>query len=235
MRSIIDAYKKTGSLHHAYLIEGDKECVLPELYEMLESVLEFPVKGNPDFWHGEFDTFGIGESRELKEMQSRKPVAGERKIFVVSVNFFTTEAQNALLKAFEEPVKGTHFFIITPHADALLPTLRSRLFTIAQLQGTAPDRESEDLAKDFLKSEKVARLSLVKNIIDAKDKNKAISFLNALEAILHERLQNIRCRTSNVLEEILKCRGYLRGRAPSVKMILEHIAMVVPEHMSKRN
>ena len=97
-----------SGLHHAYLLEGIAESILKELHEFLEEGLSFHIKGNPDFWHGAFDTFGIDDGRALKEMQSRRPV-GERKIFIVQANFFTREAQNALLKVFEEPTPNTHF------------------------------------------------------------------------------------------------------------------------------
>ena len=228
MDSIIDTYKKTGSLHHACLIEGENEEIFASLCNLFENEMNFSTKGNPDFWHGEFETFGIGDGRTIKEMQSRKPMEGSHKIFVIIAKSFTTEAQNSLLKVFEEPTEGTHFFIIIPNADILLPTLRSRMFVVSETSGkdrpfhlrkgrSFPEVDTEE----FLKSGRAGRLSILKDIIEEKNKNTAISFLNELEQTLYKKSGY---EESESLKEILKCKKYLNGRAPSVKMILEHIS-----------
>jgi len=228
MKSIIDTYKKTGTLHHACLIEGDKENMFVELCDFLENEMNFPVKGNPDFWHREFDTFGIDDGRGIKELQTRRAVVQERKIFIISANFFTTEAQNSLLKVFEEPTEGTHFFIITQNADTLLPTLRSRMLFINTTREGPSFAGGVDV-KEFLKSNKANRLELLKSIIEEKDKNMAISFLNNLEEVLYKKFQGQSLKSVLIsLEEIIRCKKYLNGRASSVKMLLEHLALVIP-------
>jgi len=228
---------KKDELHHAYLLEGAKENILEELHEFLESELKFHTKANPDFWSGEFDTFGIDDGRSIKHAQSRVAV-GDRKIFVIATNFFTREAQNSLLKIFEEPTENTHFFIITPNAESLLPTLRSRLLIISkpnsnnprqglgEIQGLALEREVE-----FLGVGKAKRLEMIKDIIESKDKQRAIDFLNNLESALYSQLGPSRSKLgeySFVFEEIIKARSYLNDRAPSIKMLLEHIALITP-------
>lgn len=214
-------------LHHAYLLEGDAKSILAELHEFLEIDLRFPIKGNPDFWHGVFGTFSIDDGRALKEMQSRRPI-GERKIFIVQADFFTREAQNSLLKVLEDPTPDTHFFIITQNTIALLPTLRSRLFIISPGQSPGAGVASP-LAKEFLAASSSKRFILLKDIIEAKDKNAAISFLNFLEEALYNN-DGRRTSVKNmfVFEEIGRARAYLNDRAPSVKMLLEHIALIVP-------
>jgi len=102
-----------GILHHAYCLDGEKSKLFPELCNFLDSEFCFKTTGNPDFWYGESDTFGIDDGRRLKEMVSKKPFdkAQGKKIFVLAFNFITNEAQNSLLKIFEEPTEETHFFI----------------------------------------------------------------------------------------------------------------------------
>jgi len=39
MKSIIDSYKKTGTFHHACLIEGEREEVFASLCDMLNNEL----------------------------------------------------------------------------------------------------------------------------------------------------------------------------------------------------
>jgi len=217
--------------HHAYLIEGEREVLVPELLDFLESEWNFITKGNPDFWTESYDTFGIDDARAVRELQSRKPI-GDKKILLIQTSFFTREAQNALLKVLEEPSDSTIFFIITQNTESLLPTLKSRLFIFPQ----NPQRrvlctdKGLSFVEEFLAANPAMRTELFKDIIEEKDKNAAISFLNSLEFALHSQLGGRAPKLGKetlVFEEIQKCRSYLNDRAPSVKMILEHIALVI--------
>ena len=222
--SFLKTQLNKDNLHHAYLLDGVFADVLAELEKFLEGELNFKVKANPDFWLGEFETFGIDDGRKIKEMQTRTASAGDKKIFIISANFITSEAQNALLKMFEEPTSGTHFFIITSNTSQILPTLKSRLQIIACPRldlGQACPRSS--LGQEFLKVSKAERLELLKPIIEEKDKQRAIEFLNDLE---QELAGDVR-KNHFALEEIQKVRGYLNDRGSSVKMLLEHIAVVI--------
>jgi len=52
---------------------------------------------------------------------------GRAKVFVLRrAEELSVPATNALLKTLEEPGKGTHFVLLSSHADGLLPTIRSR-------------------------------------------------------------------------------------------------------------
>ena len=42
-------------------------------------------------------------------MGTEKSFSGSKKIFVLCVNTFSLDAQNVLLKMFEEPIEHTHF------------------------------------------------------------------------------------------------------------------------------
>src|SRR3990167_6961198 len=126
---MISKYFDKNNLHHAYLIEGAREEVVPEI---LEVVGELGVKtlGNPDFVQITLDSFKIEDARNLKAFSQEKANTTSRKIFLISANNFLLEAQNTLLKMFEEPIENTHFFLIVPDVNILLPTLVSRFFFI---------------------------------------------------------------------------------------------------------
>lgn len=255
MKLLSDTYKKTGTIHHAYAFEGEKAVVLPDLLRFLAADFGVEIKNNPDFSYQEFETFTIDDGRALQERHGRRAIS-DKKIFIIATRFVTSEAQNALLKIFEEPSEGAHFFLIMPNTQVLIPTLRSRLVVANRvaLAGNSlsddndlsgdegPESknfEAKNLVKKFLAANVAERLLLVKNIIEEKDKGKAIDFVTALEECLAERLdaqasqneKNIKknglVENADVLTEILMVKKYLHDRAPSVKLLLEHLCLLV--------
>ena len=227
MKEIYDIYNKTGYLHHVYLIEGDSHILFDKIAVFLNENLGFETKANPDFWNENYDSLGINETRKIKEVQSRKALIKDKKIFVLSFNTITIEAQNSLLKLFEEPTPNTHFFLITRSASILLPTLKSRIVIV---RDTNKFRSmTPDLVKDFIVSKKGNRINLLKDIIKEKDKHSAILFLDELEKEIKYNLdiKNISLTNVFLLEEITKAKKYLGARSSSIKMILENIALSI--------
>jgi DNA polymerase III delta prime subunit len=207
--------------HHAYLlIEEEVENLFPFLkkHHGIES------KGNPDFFYEKHDSFGIDESRKLKELHVSKAFTpGGKRIFVIETRAITHEAQNSLLKIFEEPHDDTHFFLLMPSAVTLLPTLRSRLFIIESAKG---EHDGLAEAKKFLKLSQKEKIDVVdelaKRISDEEiTKGEAMEFLAALEIILSDQPE----KNMKALKAILKARDYMNDRAPSVKQLLEYVAL----------
>ncbi len=222
----MNLYIDDKNLHHAYCIVGNNQSVISDLYKFLKSDLDFTIEGNPDFYYGEYDVMDIGDSRKLKDLHQNRPTAGERKIFVVSANFITEKAQNAMLKLFEEPVGGTHFFMILPSIGGIIPTLRSRLFVI-QHESVGNTKIN---AKDFISSNVGNRMDMVRELAESvsnedESKIEIVNFLNALEK---EIFQAKNPSSSEVLENIEKMRSYASDQSPSLKMILEYLALSIP-------
>src|SRR3989344_699017 len=113
--------------HHAYLVEGDTRK-LREIALHAAKTFGVSVAGNPDFHLRSFASLSIDDARALRAFASLRGT-GEKKLFVISAASLTTDAQNALLKLFEEPTADTVFVLLVPHG-AVLPTLRSRLQTL---------------------------------------------------------------------------------------------------------
>lgn len=239
MDHIFEHYKKTGYLHHAHVIPGVHDEVAPLLLSALEKHLNIETNGNPDVMVQFYDSLGVDEARILKGAQTRAGFDGARKIFVIGTKSFTPEAQNALLKTFEEPTAGTHFFIILPRAEMLLPTLKSRVLVVS---GTAThEDETRVLAEKFLDSSLEGRFAIVKKMAEKKagetvDREIFRRMLDHIERILYTRTaanqlirvsdQN-RSATANIFQEIFQAKTYLANRGSSPKMLLEHIAIVL--------
>lgn len=245
MDNIFEHYQKTGYLHHAYVIEGLHEDIAPKLVSSIEKHLGVVAKGNPDFMVEYHEMFTINEARALKDVQTRAAWEGTRKIYVIGASSFTSQAQNALLKTFEEPTEGTHFFIILPRAEILLPTLRSRVLVVLGEEKTMTDEAKTlahqnfdgqnlgGLAEKFLDATLENRFVIIKKLAEKKDRGTVDRelfrrMLDHIERILHARTKGKRDGASaTVFNEIHQAKNYLSTPGASPKMLLEHIAILI--------
>jgi len=232
MFNLFEHYKKTGYLHHAHVIVGAYDTVSPALVSELAKHLNIETKGNPDLMERFYETLGIDEARELKDAQTRAGFDGAKKIFIIGAESFTHQAQNALLKTFEEPTSGTHFFIILPRAEMLLPTLLSRVLVVSWESKETDD--AKELAGKFLDANLEGRFSLAKKIAEKKagetvDRELFIRMLDHIERILYTRTAGERDdTTANVFREIFQAKTYISNPGSSPKMLLDHIAILLP-------
>ncbi len=78
----------------------------------------------------------MGQVQAIRRAAQSRPSMGDSKIFIIgdaellASQEASQEAANALLKLLEEPPPGTTFILTAADADALLPTLRSRLLPV---------------------------------------------------------------------------------------------------------
>lgn len=69
----------------------------------------------------------VEQVRDAVRAASRRPVAGPRRVIVVEgADRMNPTAQNAFLKALEEPPPSTTIVLLAPNPEALLDTVRSR-------------------------------------------------------------------------------------------------------------
>lgn len=211
------------STHHAYYIEGPLSAF--EAYK--ERVAPFYAR--------EYERFGIDEARELQNIASLKNY--ESAVFLLGVASLTSEAQQAMLKLFEEPQQGTQFVLLVPHGT-LLPTLRSRMLAYPEklkfdgqnsLAGRAGPRGLfEREISVFLAGSPKDRSDIIAKLLkdDEGTKERVRDFVNALEAELYKKVGEPKARQA--LGDIAMVRQYLQDRSPSLKMLLEHLALSLP-------
>ncbi len=237
MKSLRESYKNTGNLHHAYCLVGVRDVVRNELHTFLANDLKMSVQGNPDIWNFVGDSLGIDESRTLKISHTDRAFAsGGKRIFILSLNTMGHEAQNSLLKVLEEPVEGSHFFFILPTSKVLLPTLRSRMVIITHESFGAGDSQS-DLAKsarDFIKGPLSARLEFAKGTAEKVSESLetragVAEFISCLERELYalSKKKATEAKALSALKEVLLAKKYINDRSSSVKMLLEHTALML--------
>ncbi|MFA6404393.1 MAG: hypothetical protein WCW03_00065 [Candidatus Paceibacterota bacterium] len=215
--------------HHAYCLVGS-DTIHAEIISILEDKHKVKTKGNSDFFENIYENFTVDDARELKSIHDIRPaIEGGKRYFIVSIRSITVEAQNALLKLFEEPGEYAHFFIIIPYQDILLPTVRSRMSIINDFDREIQDQDSINQVKDFLNLSISKRLEFVKKLADdiskeKKTKKDAISFLDNLEICIRKE-KGVKA-SFNCLENIEIARKYVGIRSPSLKMILEFVAFL---------
>lgn len=212
-----------SELYHAYVVGGARAVARAHIDALL---LEHAIvqQGNPDVFLQEFTAFSVDDARAIRAWQELMPV-GERKVAVIYTDFINTEAQNALLKTFEEPIANTHIFLAVPKPETLLPTLLSRV----QILTPHFENETSIEASEFLKMKLVDRMQFIAKLAEksedddasAQVREKAVSFLDGLEQLLAKDPQ----KNQKSLEQILKFKKYLYMSGSSVKMILETIAL----------
>ncbi|MFT5037404.1 MAG: hypothetical protein ACI9VM_000984 [Candidatus Azotimanducaceae bacterium] len=179
------------------------------------------MQQDADCEHFIYESFGIGEARTLSSRAFVKPVLRDVREFVVSFTSITSEAQNALLKLFEEPPVTSVFHVVLRNSDMLLPTLRSRLLLVdTQLEST-----NTDAIKAFLKQSYKERIEE----IATRTKKKDVSWIEEIgagaEAFVAARKQK---SESGVLASVMYVRQYLGARGSSSKMLLEELALSLP-------
>lgn len=213
--------------HHAYIAVGNHALVVPELSNEFENRFQIKVAGNPDVSFLHYESFGIDESRRLQDMQSARPVFGDRKIFVISTYGITVQAQNAMLKMFEEPAPSTHFFIVVPSDSFIIGTLSSRLMKLDFVGDSSG--AAELIPEKFLKMTYPERLKTIEKFLktykDSKENKSMIStFFNSLQALFAKDIKKNREHT----EKLLNLSKYTFDTSASLKILLETTALTLP-------
>lgn len=218
--------------HHAYLYEGPVSD-FPTVAEAARTMLGLPDTASPDVVERQYDKFGIDDSRELIQFASLRG-AGERSLIVIGIASVTTEAQQALLKLLEEPREGLTFVILVPHG-VILPTLRSRMMAFDIKNKIASSKNGNPAAIKFLAALPKERSEMLAKILKTDDaKEQLRTLLNDIEAHVYTSVHtDVRTKDKadliRALSEIAAIRPYLSDRSPSLKMIGEHLAAVLPQ------
>ncbi len=165
------------------------------------------------------------------------PVSGESRALIIAAGRIFHEAQNALLKTFEEPTPGTYLILIVPSEGNIIETLRSRLLA---LPGETAATISS-LSADFVDGTPAAREKVLEYILDqAKSDDPEEKQAARLEALrLAEGVAQrayIAKRTPEtyaLLSDLSRLIPILHERSAPLKPILEHLSLVMPKRLDK--
>lgn len=229
----MDSFKKffPENLYHSYVIEGNPNETVFLLRDFLLLRNDINQK-SIDLMFNTYDSFTIEDSYIIKDWHKNKPLDDKKKICIIGAKFINHEAEQTLLKIIEEPKDNTHFFIIVPDSSLLLGTILSRVHLIR-----TNDEIDEKEALEFISLKPEARIEkigeLVKRFKDSDGSGglryEAINLINGLEKVFYKKWKsNVKDENIKfILNEFKNCRDFLGTPGASVKMILEHISLVI--------
>lgn len=221
-------------LHHSYLYEGSPSD-FDAVAKAARSMLDLTDGATLDVVERRYEKFGIDDSRELIQLASLRGIGdltapdgtrqAGRSLFVTGISQITTEAQQALLKLLEEPREGLTFVILMPHG-VVLPTLRSRMMPL-ELNQISNLKSSGSIAQKFLAASTKERSDMLAKTLKADDaKEQLRALLSDMESLVYHGSHK---EKMDILAEIAALRPYLSDRSPSLKMIGEHLAAILPK------
>ncbi len=221
----------------SFLITGSDEKGRIKKFEEIVGEKLASLKKSPDFYllKAEESSIGIAEVRTLQENLSLKPYQKKNKIVLIyEAQNLTTEAQNSLLKALEEPDKSSLIYLTAPDSFLLLPTITSRcqIINLPNKNGVDLNKEEEqkleELFQNLLKSSAGKRFKIIEEEGITKDRVAAINFLDKLLFIVRKKLLNDYERTNlTILSLIIKYKKYLEANC-NVKLTLEVFLTELP-------
>jgi|CXWL01.1.fsa_nt_gi hypothetical protein len=222
---------------HAFFIAGDIEEGIQQARMYLKEFVG--EKAHADITLLQYEAFPVEESRRLHDSVYRTPMVGTRKGIIIAVSRMFHEAQNALLKIFEEPPEGTVLILVVPSVGIIIPTLRSRMTALPQQNIKKEKNQTESVAEIFLQATSVERAKLVEKILvrsksdKQEEKNGArAEALQIAEALLRAgyevRKEKSTAELQAFLSDLDRFIPILHERSAPLKLIFEHILLTTP-------
>jgi hypothetical protein len=224
--------------HQAFVIEGEGEKGILMAEAWARKELQMEAKGNPDIIVLRYGLLSVEDARQVTEFAAGAPFKGEHKVLIISASRAYHEAQNALLKLFEEPPPEVYLFFILPTLGGLLPTLRSRVQILDAHVGRTTSYIPE-VAEQFIKATREKRSAIIKKLTSGKDederrehRDEAICIVNGIETMAYEAFKKRRSDSAaTLLSDITVLRGHLYDRSAPIRMLLEHLSLVISKDL----
>lgn len=200
--------------HHAivFIANNLKESFVPEIYKTQTC----------DVSHIILDRFGINDARQLVSESLQKPIEGKYRVFVLVIKKLPEEAQNSLLKLFEEPPLNTRFYMVIPQEGMLIPTLLSRVFM--ERNSCLSEAPRNETFVSFLGASYSDRMLIIADITKNKKLEEIESIIQGAEVYVSENS----IANCNLLETVIFVRKYIKTPGASAKMLLEELSLVLP-------
>lgn len=219
--------------HHAYFFAGEQEAGITAALSYAKEALGLSLENNPDLIVFRYGLFSVEDARRVIRLAEQSAMH-DGKLIVIAVERIFHEAQNALLKLFEEPPVGTTLILVVPSSGVLLGTLRSRLLPLG---GKSVDLSPE--VEAFLNATGAEREKLVSKLLERTKSDKdevkqaargeALRLTEGLTKIAYASYQEKGSKDmlafAHDLERFIPI---LHERSAPLKLMFEHLLLVLP-------
>lgn len=197
---------------HAFLLVGDNHDEIAKTLAQLtgdKKVFRLTVEK-------------IDQARELKKMVT---LLSDHVLLITGLENASTEAQNALLKTFEEPYGNLTFILLCKQINHILPTIISRCQVITVGSETL-ETDVSDLKK-FVSVNLSQKFEIIQKI---QDRSEAITFVEKLAGYLRSQMLSEDSSSSLVqgLKAALSAHKYLSANT-NVNLTLSLLAIELAE------
>lgn len=179
------------------------------------------------------DFRGVDTIRDIRRNSKLKPMAGKVRVWLLDeCHQLTKDAQNALLKALEDPPGHAYFLLATTDPEKLLPTIRTRCmeFSFSPLPERLMKRLLTKVAEAEGKElpEEVAQQIALDSLGSARQ---ALMVLEAVISLPKEEMLRAASRQAEKLNQCIElCRTLIKGGSwAAVSGILKGLQREDPE------
>ena len=217
-------------MHHFYLGEGGIDSTYSYLLEFLKIN---NIERENIALDEVYESIGVGEVSTIQEHHSERGSNIGKKIILVRTKSINEVAEHALLKVCEEPTEDTIIFILIPSLSSVRGTLRSRAHIVRMPSVVSA---YDKVAVEFIKVNKNERMEMIAEIIakhkdndtSAPLRDEARELVDALLTLSHKVYKfPYGSNDKEKLNHLIQAHKYLSTSGASVKMILEHLALML--------
>jgi len=207
--------------HHAHIIHLNGQSYKQAMVGLERAIIESHNNETCFVRRFIFEKLKIEHAREISASSESKNGKNERRIYFISFDAGTHEAQNALLKTLEEPAVGTSFILVVPSTDILLETIQSRCIALV----LDPPESSHYF---FLKTPHKDRLKYTQTLLLNK------TLLGGFYAGLEQEIaEYVRAYAPNpglvrALSLVFRYKHLIMNHSTSSKYLLEELALRLP-------
>ena len=213
-RNTVSSAVASGKLSHALIFEGSsQEIRLSAAKETAMAILckgdskpcgncsacyKVGIDSHPDLHiiSKQGAMIKVDEIRDIKEKAKVYPNDGDKSVFIIcEAQNMNPQAQNALLKIFEEPARHVSFILTCPSKSSLLETITSRATAYFTGEDTGEESSETNEKARALASELLMTMAnenelqfIKKTAVFQKDKLLLVSVLRNMEPILRDAL-----------------------------------------------
>ena len=224
--------------HHAYYVVAKQEEGIERALMYADQTLGMKGQNNPDIVVLRHVLFSVDDARRVIRHAGQTGASG-KKVLIITAERVFHEAQNALLKVFEEPPVGTTLILVVPSYGVLIPTLRSRLLT---LPGETTHLQTNEFAISFVRASQEEREKIIAKLLQRtkadNDEEKqiargeALRLVEALTVMAHDIWKKKPdAELTLFLEEMNRFIPILHERSAPLKLIFEHVLLTMPSNL----